>query len=291
MISGKSKVCGVIAYPVEHSLSPLMHNFFSKKTGIDLAYVPLKVAPGCVGEAVKGAYALNFTGLNVTVPHKQEVMKYLPEIDEDARAIGAVNTLVRFDGGYKGYNTDAAAVLRVMTEAGISIKGRSCILLGAGGAAKAVAHVLAKEGAKKIYVLNRGEERAAALSDSVNGRFGRAVMVPMALSDYGKLPAEERYLAVQTTSVGMYPKTDCAPIEDEGFYRMIDLAVDIVYTPMVTRFMEHVRAAGGKAVGGLDMLIYQGITAYELWNPEAVFTEEIMEEARKLMVAELEAGR
>jgi len=112
MISGKSKVCGVMAYPVEHSMSPLMHNYYSEKTGTDLVYVPLKVEPGRVEEAVKGAYALNFTGMNVTVPHKQEVMKYLVDIDEDAKAIGAVNTLVRTDGGYKGYNTDAAGLKR-----------------------------------------------------------------------------------------------------------------------------------------------------------------------------------
>ncbi len=291
MISGKSKVCGVMAYPVEHSMSPLMHNFFSEKTGIDLAYVPLKVREDMVEQAVKGAYALNFTGINVTVPHKQAVMEYLVDIDEDAQAIGAVNTLVRVEGGFKGYNTDAAGLLRVMTEAGISIKGRSCILLGAGGAAKAAAHVLAKEGAETIYVLNRSTERAAVLSEAINSRFGRSVMVPMALDDYKNLPAGRKYLAVQTTSVGMYPKVGHAPIEDEAFYQMIEMAVDIVYTPMVTKFMEYVRAAGGKAVGGLDMLIYQGITAYELWNPEAVFTEEIMEEARRLMVAELEAGR
>lgn len=291
MISGKSKVCGVMAYPVEHSLSPLMHNFFSEKTGIDLAYVPLKVETDKVGDAVRGAYALNFTGINVTIPHKQEVMKYLLEIDEDAKAIGAVNTLVRLEGGYKGYNTDVPGLLRVMTEAGIAIKGRSCILLGAGGAAKAAAYVLAKEGAGRIYVLNRNTERAVVLSRLINERFGREVMIPMALEAYGKLPDKERYLAVQTTSVGMYPKTDRAPIEDEAFYKMIEQAVDIVYTPMVTRFMEHVRAAGGKAVGGLDMLIYQGMIAYELWNPEAVFTGEIIEETRRLMVAELEAGR
>ena len=120
-------------------MSPLMHNYYSEKTGTDLVYVPLKVEPGRVEEAVKGAYALNFTGMNVTVPHKQEVMKYLVDIDEDAKAIGAVNTLVRTDGGYKGYNTDAAGLKRAMTEAGIEIRDRTCILFGAGGAARAAA--------------------------------------------------------------------------------------------------------------------------------------------------------
>ena len=256
MISGKSKVCGVMAYPVEHSMSPLMHNYYSEKTGTDLVYVPLKVEPGRVEEAVKGAYALNFTGMNVTVPHKQEVMKYLVDIDEDAKAIGAVNTLVRTDGGYKGYNTDAAGLKRAMTEAGIEIRDRTCILFGAGGAARAAACVLAKEGASVIYVLNRSLEKA-----------------------------------VQTTSVGMHPNVDHAPVEDAEFYKKIDTAVDIVYTPMETKFMKYVRAAGGKAVGGLDMLIYQGVIAYELWNPETVFTSEMIDGARVLMREELEASR
>ena len=125
MISGKSKVCGVMAWPVEHSLSPLMHNFYSEKTDTDLVYIPLKVEPGQIEAAIKGAYALNFAGMNITVPHKQEVMKYLVEMDEAAGAIGAVNTLVRVEGGFKGYNTDAEGLWRAMAGAGITVKGRT----------------------------------------------------------------------------------------------------------------------------------------------------------------------
>lgn len=290
MISGKSKVCGVMAYPVEHSMSPLMHNFYSEKTGTDLAYVPLKVEPGLLEDAVKGAFALNFTGMNVTVPYKQEVMKYLVEIDEDAGAIGAVNTLVRQEGGFKGYNTDAAGLKRAMAEAGIAIRGKECILFGAGGAARAAACVLAKEGAAVIYVLNRSISRAEELAEIINGRFDKKVMIPMALEDYGKLTGDS-YLAVQTTSVGMFPKVDHAPVEDTGFYKKISMAVDIVYTPIETKFMRYVQEAGGKAIGGLDMLIYQGVIAYELWNPEGVFTADMIEEARRMMIKELEAGR
>lgn len=290
MISGKSKVCGVMAYPVEHSMSPLMHNFYSEQTGTDLAYVPLKVEPDRLKEAVEGAYALNFTGMNVTVPHKQEVMKYLVDTDEDALAIGAVNTLVRVPGGFKGYNTDAAGLKRAMAAAQIEITGRSCLLFGAGGAARAAACVLAKEGAKEIFVLNRSVGRAEALAEIVNGRYGRKVMIPMALENYSSLEGEN-FLAVQTTSVGMHPDVDHAPVEDAPFYRKISTAVDIVYTPMETKFMKYVREAGGQAVGGLDMLIYQGVIAYELWNPGVIFTPAIIEGARALMRAELEAAR
>lgn len=290
MVSGKSKVCGVMGYPVEHSMSPVMHNFYAEKTGTDLVYIPLKVKPDQVAEAVKGAWALNFTGVNVTVPHKQQVMKYLAEIDEAALAIGAVNTLVRRENGFKGYNTDGAGLLRAMKGANVEIKDRSCVLIGAGGAAKAAAWVLAKEGAGIVYLLNRSLEKAEALAEFINTRFERRIMVPMALSEYKGLP-EGPFLALQTTSVGMHPRTEEAPIEDSAFYDKIETAVDIIYTPLETKFMKYVREAGGQAIGGLDMLIYQGIIAYELWNPEAAFTEELIEESRRLMIKTLEAGR
>ncbi|MBT9776301.1 shikimate dehydrogenase [Clostridium sp. MCC353] len=283
MINGKTKVCGVIANPVEHSMSPAMQNLYAERTGVDFAYLPFRVEEKELEAAVKGAYALNLVGLNVTVPHKQAVMKYLSEIDEDAAAIGAVNTLVRMEGGFKGYNTDAAGLLRAMKKAGISVNGEECILIGAGGAAKAAAYLLAKEGASVIYVLNRSVERAVELAGYINGLNGRKVMIPLAITDYNKIPAGS-YVAVQSTSVGMYPNVDGAPVEDEAFYKKIHTGIDIVYTPMETKFMKYVKAAGGKAVNGLDMLLYQGIIAYELWNPDAPVDEDTACEAKKLMM-------
>ena len=131
-MDGKTKVYGVMGDPIEHSMSPLMHNFYAERTGTDLVYVPFHVNRGTVEMAVKGAFALNIQGMNVTVPHKQDVIKCLEAIDEDAKAIGAVNTLVRTEHGYKGYNTDGAGLKRAMDEAGISIAGEKCILIGAG---------------------------------------------------------------------------------------------------------------------------------------------------------------
>lgn len=291
-MNGKTRVCGVIGCPVEHSMSPQMHNFYAERTGLNLAYVPFRVEPQAVGDAVKGAYALNLLGLNVTVPHKQRVMEYLVEIDEDARAIGAVNTLVRMEGGYKGYNTDAAGLKRAMDRAVIAIRGQRCLLLGAGGAAKAAAYLLAREGADEVFLLNRNLERAAQLADCVNGLTGRDVIRPMALADYGRLPGTGRdFLCIQSTSVGMHPDTDRAVIEDEAFYQRIHTGVDIVYTPSETKFMRLVRASGGSAVGGLDMLLYQGIIAYELWNPGTVVDEETATIARQMLLDQLEVGR
>lgn len=287
MISAKAKVCGIIAYPVEHSLSPLMHNFYAEQMGIDFVYVPFKVQKEDVEAAVKGAYALNLTGINVTVPHKQTVIPYLKELDPAAESIGAVNTLVRQEGGYKGYNTDAAGLLRTMKEAGITITGQDCLLIGAGGAAKAAAYVLGKEGAASVIVLNRNEQRAWELAEEMNRLFRRDFMTALKLEDYGKLE-DKHWLAVQTTSVGMHPYGDAVPVEDQSFYKKISVAVDVIYTPARTRFMDLVEKAGGRAVGGLNMLIYQGIEAFELWNPGQKVSEETAAQVRRMMTEILE---
>lgn len=282
MISAKAKVCGLMGCPVEHSLSPLMHNFFAQETGADFAYVPFKVEEHRVEDAVRGAYALNLTGMNVTVPHKQRVIPHIKDLDVAAKAIGAVNTLVREKDGYKGYNTDASGLLRAMRDADMDIEGKDWLLIGAGGAAKAAAFVLGSGKAASVVVLNRSTDKAKALADDMNRQFQRNFMSAMSLENYRTLPDRE-WQAVQTTSVGMYPNTQKAPIEDREFYRNIRNAIDVIYTPARTRFMDLVEEAGGKAVNGLNMLIYQGVEAFELWNPEKKVSKETIEKARQLM--------
>ncbi|MDD3252018.1 MAG: shikimate dehydrogenase [Lachnospiraceae bacterium] len=279
---GTTKVYGVIGCPVEHSLSPMMHNLYSERTQVDMTYVPFRVEEGCVGDAVRGAYALNIGGLNVTVPHKQAVMEYLAEIDEDARAIGAVNTLVRTESGYRGYNTDAEGLWRAMQGAGMQIREQVCILIGAGGAAKAAAYVLAREGARKVYVLNRSVEKAQQLAEEINRHMQQELLTALPLHAWDQI-GETGCLAVQTTSVGMFPNMDAAPIEDAAFYQKLSHAFDVVYTPMETQFMKRARAAGAVVCNGLDMLLYQGIVAYELWNPEVVISPSLIAEARELL--------
>jgi shikimate dehydrogenase len=282
-MSGKTRVCGILAYPVEHSMSPMMQNYYAEMTGVDLCYVPLKTEPERLGDAVKGAYAMNLLGLNVTVPHKQAVMEHLVDIDEGARVIGAVNTLVRVDGGYKGYNTDAEGLLRAMKEEGIRISGRTCILVGAGGAAKAAAYILAREGAAKIYCLNRSVEKAQKLAEDINKTFDQEVMCGLPLDGWTQI-TETGCLAVQTTSVGMHPNVDTSPIEDPAFFEKLETAVDIIYTPARTRFMQLAATAGAKTMNGLNMLIYQGIIAYELWNPSVKVSAQTIVGAREKML-------
>lgn len=274
-IDGKTRTCGLIGNPVEHTLSPVIHNTLAERLGHNMVYVPFLVEEGRVAEAVKGAYALNLLGMNATVPYKSEVINSLKEIDPLAENIGAVNTLVRTEGGYKGYNTDMEGLYRAMESEGIRINGEDIILLGAGGAARAVAYLCASKGAATVYMLNRTIDKAQAVAGEVNRATGAEVIVPMALADYGKLP-DRQFLAIQGTSVGLFPNVEDVVIADKEFYRKIHTGFDLIYSPWETKFMRLVKENGGKAYNGLKMLLYQGIIAYELWNHVSVSEDDAM---------------
>lgn len=281
MIDGYTRVCGVIGNPVEHTMSPTIHNTLAEKLSHNLVYVPFRVEKGEVVTAVKGACALNMLGINVTVPFKSDVIPALSEIDELAEKIGAVNTLVRVKSGFKGYNTDMPGLYRAMCSEGVMLEGEKVVLLGAGGVARAVAFLCASKNVSKVYMLNRSLERAIALAREVNVKVGREFVYPMALSDYEQLP-DEKFLAIQATSEGMYPNVGRAVIEDEAFYQKIHTGYELIFNPTNTRFMQLVRAQGGRAFHGLKMLLYQGIIAYELWNQVSV-SEELAKEVYEAM--------
>lgn len=280
-INGKTRVCGLIGNPVEHTMSPVIHNTLAGRLGHDLVYVPFPVGPGRVSEAVAGADALGVLGLNVTVPYKSEVIDCLKELDPLARDIGAVNTLVRTKGGYKGYNTDMEGLYRALLSEGVPIEGQEIILLGAGGAARAVAYLCAVKGASKVYMLNRTLSRAEEAAAEVNGRTGRQTVIPMLIDDYAAIPDGE-YLTIQGTSVGLAPHADEAVITDDAFYRKVQTGFDLIYSPWETKFMRLVRAQGRPAYNGLKMLLYQGIIAYELWNGVHVADEDAQAVYEKL---------
>lgn len=275
-IDGYTRTCGLIGNPVEHTMSPLIHNTLAEREGRNLAYVPFHVENGNVKAAIDGAYALNILGLNVTVPYKSEVMKYLTETDETAQGIGAVNTLVRTKKGYKGYNTDMPGLYRAMCSEGIQLKDEYVILLGAGGAARAVAFMCVMEGAKKVYILNRTLDKANQIALEVNRLLGTDCVIAMEMQDYTSLSGERKYLAIQATSVGLYPNIEDVVIEDKTFFEMLHTGFDLIYKPANTKFMSLVKEAGGHAFHGLKMLLYQGIIAYELWNDISVTEEDAL---------------
>lgn len=305
-IDAKTKVCGLIGYPVGHSVSPLIHNSLAKIYGQNLAYVPLQVMPGKLEAAITGADAFDFLGANVTVPYKSEVIPFLKEIDLSAERIGAVNTLVRTEGGYKGYNTDMPGLYRAMCADGVRIAEEEVILLGAGGVARAIAFLLLEKGAKHIHILNRRKERAIELTNEVNAEAERArkkqgaesessteensgeethFATAYGLEEYGKLSRDRQYIALQATSVGMFPHTGRAVMEEAAFYKLIKIGYDVIFNPLDTRFMQLVRQAGGEAFHGLKMLLYQGIIAYELWNDVQVSKEAAQDIYREMKAA------
>lgn len=303
MIDAKTKVLGLIGYPVGHSVSPVIHNSLAEIYGQNLVYVPLQAAPGKLEKAIEGAAAFDFPGMNVTVPYKSEVIPYLKEIDAPAKRIGAVNTLVRTEGGYKGYNTDMPGLYRAMCADGVRIEGEEVVLLGAGGVARAIAFLLLDKGARHVYILNRSLERAVSLAQEVNraareqradrkenGKAATACgsgeetefATAYPLDGYKKLDQSRRYIVIQATQVGMHPDAGHAVIEDGAFYRLVKAGYDVIFNPPDTRFMQLVRQAGGEAFHGLKMLLYQGIIAYELWNGISV-SEEVAKEIYQKM--------
>ena len=275
-INGLTKTCGLIGNPVEHTLSPVIHNTLARMFNHNLVYVPFLVEKGRVEDAVKGAFALNIHGLNVTVPYKSEVIASLCDVDELAGHIGAVNTLVRQENGYKGYNTDVTGLFRAMESENIVIEGEEIMILGAGGAARAVAYLCASRGARQIYLLNRTKQKSMDVANEINNTFHKDIIIPMELSGYKSLPAK-KYLAIQATTVGLYPNVEDAIITEPGFYNRIHTGFDLIYSPLNTEFMQHVKEHGGKAYHGLKMLLYQGVNAYELWNNVSVSKAQAME--------------
>ena len=182
-----TRLCCLIGKPVGHSLSPLIHNTLAAAMGINMVYTAFAVDEMDVGAAIRGASAMGFGGLNVTVPHKCAVIPELVELDPLAEHIGAVNTLVPVEGGFKGYNTDIIGLKRELEEAGITIAGQEVIILGAGGASNAITYLCASEGASRIWLMNRSLDRAKRLATEVNSHFP-GIVKAISLTDYHIIP-------------------------------------------------------------------------------------------------------
>ncbi len=281
VISGKTKLCGIIGDPVEHSMSPAMHNAAFKELGIDYVYLPFRVKKEDVGKAIAGMKALNIKGLNVTIPHKVAVLQFLDKLDTLAEKIGAVNTIVNDDGVLSGYNTDAAGFLQALLEKGFEPKGKKVVILGAGGASRAVSFILADRGAQ-LTILNRRLELdwATELASRISQTFGKEVKA-LELTRENLLRALDKAdILVNTTSVGMSPDTDQTPVNVE-LLRPDLVVYDIVYNPIKTRLLREAKIAGAKTISGIDMLVWQGVLAFEKWTGQKAPVELMRKEAIK----------
>jgi len=262
---------GIFGNPIKHTMSPIIHNTLSKHIGKDMSYIPFHITEN-LGDAVNMAFTDGIVGLNITVPYKQQVMEHLVEIDEAARVIGAVNTLLRVDGGFKGYNTDMPGLAKALASDGVLLKDANVIMLGAGGVARAVAYMCLEYGASKVYIVNRTFENAKKIADDMNKAFSCDRITPVAALDYKNIP-QDKYIMIQCTSVGLHEGDGLPLVDDESFYDMAEVGVDLIYNPAQTPFLKLIKDKGGKAVNGLGMLLYQGIMAYELWNNVSISEE------------------
>jgi len=263
-ISGKTKVCGVIGDPIEHTLSPIMHNAAFRALELDFAFLAFKVQATEVGNAISGMRALNIHGLNVTMPHKNAVIKFLDEIDPTAKTIASVNTILNKDGRLLGFNTDGVGALNALEQNSVTIRGKKVLLLGAGGAAKAIAYTLSQE-SDEFVILNRTPKLAAELSAILKQKFNKKIKAGAFSPDLVKDNLADADVLINATSVGMKPNDNQTPILPQ--WLKPDLTVmDIVYNPLETKLAKNAKAAGAKIISGVEMLIYQGAASFEIWT-------------------------
>lgn len=266
-VLGSTKLTGIIGNPVEHSISPQLHNSISFYLGLNLIYVPFKVEKNELENAVRGLKALNIAGFNVTVPYKKDIMKFIDENSKEAILVGAVNTVKNINGRLYGYNTDAEGFARAFKEeSGEGFKAKQVALIGAGGAARAIAVKIALEGAKKIYIVNRTKSKADEIAGIINNNI-------MNIAESCGLDEEmnaEIYkkcdIIINTTSIGMYPEVKSSPVSRNICFFSHQIIYDVIYNPQRTQFLEDCGRFGCKVINGLGMLFYQGIYAYEIWT-------------------------
>ena len=255
LLSGHARLAGVFGHPVTHSRSPRLHGFWLQRYGIDGAYIPLGVAPGGFAAAVRALVDLGFRGANVTIPHKLAAFEICDAVAPFARRAGAVNTLIFRDGRIEGSNTDGFGFLESIREAapGWRADAGPAVLLGAGGAARAIAAALLDAGAPRVTLVNRTAAKAEALARDLGG--------PIHVAD--RAPLEDAALLVNTTSLGMQGQpgleVDLAPLPASA------VVADIVYVPLETRLLAAARARGLVAVDGLGMLLHQARPGFEAW--------------------------
>ena len=263
MITGKTQVYGLIGNPVSQSFSPFIHNKLAEEMSIDMTYVTFPVAKGQVPEAFKGMLALGIRGMNVTVPFKSDIMACIDSVDQEAKTIGAVNTLVFRDRGVRGYNTDWLGLRQSLYNKQVSLRDKKVLILGAGGSARATAVMCAKEGAAEITIANRTVAKADTIAEIIRSNYSVEVFTSR-ICDI--LDGCQPDIIFQTTPIGMYPKPGVSPLDNDRLLTCAEVAVDLIYNPDETLFLKQARDNGCQVINGLEMLFYQAVKAFELWH-------------------------
>lgn len=282
MISGKTKLTGFFAKPASHSLSPLMHNLAFSHWGIDAVYLAFEVDQTNLRQAVESIRTLDMLGVNVSMPNKTAVLAYLDQLSPEAELIGAVNTIVHQEQRLIGYNTDGMGFVRSVNETGHPIKNQKIVVLGAGGAAKAIVVQMALEGAQEITIYKRLNATFLPLKEYF-AKVSEKTGCPIRLHDYADesqlaLDLSQANLLINATDIGMGSKKDQLPIADVKLLHSQLAVFDLIYSPSETRLIQEAKKMGIKAYNGLGMLIHQGAIAFELWTHREMPVQNIREQ-------------
>lgn len=272
-----TKQLGIIGDPVSHSFSPKMHNYISECLNNGYTYSAYHVTSENLENAINNIRTSGICGVNVTSPHKIDVIKYLDEISDDARIMMSVNTVVNDNGKLIGYNTDSEGFYLSLKNAGIDIKNKNILVMGCGGVTIPIIIRMIKENPKSLTLLNRTKKKAVFIADKINEICGYIIKTDIQCTFD---------VVINTTTAGMEHLADVLPWDNipelQGF-DFIDSntsAVDLIYNPPCTKFLKYAKSKGAKTLNGLDMLIYQGVIAYELFTGEKV-SDEIVDNVRK----------
>ncbi|MEA5575739.1 shikimate dehydrogenase [Anabaena sp. UHCC 0451] len=280
-ITGKTKFLGVIGHPVEHSLSPMMHNAALSKLGLDCVYLPFPIAPENLETAIAGFAAISVVGFSVTIPHKQAILPLLSEISPIAQAIGAVNTVIRQDDKWVGTNTDVEGFIApLQTTYQQDWTQKKAVILGNGGAARAVVAGCVQLGLAEIHVVGRNLSKLKEFSHSwENSPFANKFEVH-SWSELPKLITQANLL-VNTTPVGMYPHVEQSPLSAEEMAKLpLDaITYDLIYIPKPTKFLQLAEKQGAITIDGLEMLVQQGAAALKIWLQQEEIPVTIMRQA------------
>lgn len=277
-VNGKTALFGLIGCPVEHTKSPYIHNTLFSKFNINAVYVPIHVNQGDLEKAVSGLRAQNYTGFNVTVPYKKEVIKYLDEVSTDALLMGAVNTVKNVNGKLKGYNTDAEGFTRDFKDSFDSgFTGKKVMLLGAGGTARALSVKLASEGVRQLVIVNRTLENAQNIVELIKSNFGSIAegIVPDAPEFTNEFQCSD--IIINTTPAGMSTYSAKTPFDYNFEFHKQQLVYDVIYTPEKTQFLKQAEERGCKIKNGFGMLVNQGVSAFEIWTGMTVSKDTSLE--------------
>ncbi|MFX1410706.1 MAG: shikimate dehydrogenase [Promethearchaeota archaeon] len=263
-ISAQTMILCVIGYPIEHSMSPIMHNAAIQDLGLNYIYLSFAIHPSNLKHAVNGFRALDVKGINVTIPYKEKIIKYLDEIDPIAQKIGAVNTIKNEEGYLIAKNTDGIGGKKALIEAGYKISGKNFLFIGAGGAARALCYVISDD-ANKIVIANRTEKRAVKLANEIKKQSNCYIVGKSISKSILKEIIKNSDIVINTTPIGMYPLVNKSPIPPELLHSEL-IIFDIVYNPLKTKLLKDAVEKGCRTLGGLDMLVNQGALAFEWWT-------------------------